>query len=80
MCVGKHLFDTVCVVSSPHQRAGQHVAACLIAHCACLRHLPCLLDLGGGEGLQQGKEDPSGNLGRAGREIRHKTRASFKDR
>lgn len=59
-----------CVLFSPHQRAGQRVAACLTAHCAYLHHLPWLLDVGGGEGLQQGREDPSGNLGRAGREER----------
>ena len=48
---------------SPHQPAGQRVAACLTAHCAYLRHLPWLLDVGGGEGLQQGREDPNGNQG-----------------
>lgn len=62
----------VCVFS-PHQPAGRHVAACLTAHCACPRRLPWLLDAGGGEGLQQGRRDPSGNLGRAGREKRKVT-------
>lgn len=59
------------VLLSPHQRAGQHVAACLTTHCACPRHLPWLLDVGGGEGLQQGRKDPSGNPGRAGRETKN---------
>lgn len=57
---------------SPHRQAGQHVAACLTAHCACPHHLPWLLDVGGGEILQQGREDPSENLGRAGRETKYK--------
>lgn len=57
---------------SPHQPAGQRVAACLTAHCACPHHLPCLLDVGGGEGLRQGREDPSGSPGKAGREAKHK--------
>lgn len=52
---------------SPHRPAGRLVAACLTAHCACPRHLPLLLDVGGGEGLQEAREDPSGNVGRAGR-------------
>lgn len=58
----------VCVLFSPHRPAGRRVAACLTAHCACPRRLPWLLDVGGGEGLRQGRRDPSGNLGRAGRE------------
>lgn len=35
------------VFFSPHLPAGRHVAACLTAHCACPRHLPWLLDVGG---------------------------------
>lgn len=53
---------------SPHLQAGQRAAACLTAHCACRRHLPWLLDVGGGDCLQQGRKDPSGNPGRTGRE------------
>lgn len=60
------------VLFSPHRPAGRRVAACLTAHCACPRHLPWLLDVGGGEGLQQGREDPSGSSGRAGGETKHK--------
>lgn len=51
---------------SPRRPAGQPAAACLTAHCACLRHLPWLLDVGGGEGLQQGREDPNGSQGLPG--------------
>lgn len=63
--------DAASALFSPHRPAGRRVAACLTAHCACPRHLPWLLDVGGGEGLQQGREDPSGNSGRAGKETRN---------
>lgn len=63
--------DAASVLFLPHRQAGRRVAACLTAHCACPRHLPCLLDVGGGEGLQQGREDPNGNPGRAGRETKY---------
>lgn len=63
-----HRGSRASVSSSPHRPAGRRAAACLTAHCACPRHLPWLLDVGGGEGLQQGREDPSGISGRAGRE------------
>lgn len=58
-------LDASTVWFSPHRPAGQRVAACLTAHCACLRHLPWLLDVGGGEALQEGKVDPSRNPGKA---------------
>lgn len=70
--------DAASVLFSPHRPAGRRVAACLRAHCACPRHLPWLLDVGGGDGLQQGREDPSRNPGRAGRETKHKKR--FQDK
>lgn len=66
--------DAASALFSPHRPAGRRVAACLTAHCACPRHLPWLLDVGGGEGLQQGREDPSGNSGRAGKETNKEIR------
>lgn len=55
--------------NSPRRPAGRRAAACPTARCACPRRLPWLLDVGGGEALQQGREDPSGSVGRAaGRE------------
>lgn len=56
-------------LSSPRRPAGRRAAACPTAHCACPRRLPWLLVVGGGEALQEGREDPSGSVGRAvGRE------------
>lgn len=57
---------------SPRRPAGRRAAACLTAHCACRCHRPWLLDVGGGEGLQEGREDPNGNQGWAERDRERK--------
>lgn len=54
-------------MSSPHRPAGLHVAACPTAHCAYPNHLPWLLGVLGGAGLQLGRVGPTGSLGEAGR-------------
>lgn len=64
-------------MSSPHPPAGLHVAACQRAHCAYPNHLPWLLGVLGGAGLQLGRVGLTGSLGEAER-IGHREKEKIK--
>lgn len=63
-------------MSSPHRPAGLHVAACPTAHYAYPNHLPWLLGVLGGAGLQLGRKGLTGSLGEA--EKRHRGGKMFR--